>query len=320
MQRMQKQGGEAEITQRSAQTRFTSRSRENEQAGSIDDSPAMVAQRKKLQSLFGGAIQRVDDEEPLQGKFDAVQRIEEGSLQGKSEALQKKSRVETYGQSFNWEDGNTIVGKSMKAWLEPGSLLQGESANINTDQNPMMEAIRDRYGIVGGDLVKGHLLNDNLGGKALNNNLFPITRAANKQHLLTTENWAKDTLWTQQKPLWYMVDVIGSANIDTGQHAFRVRLGEWGGGTDYTSKNMGDVEVSGDITSDLGEPRDSETANGDEMDTFSAETLKKATQSGMALVPRKNVGDMSEGEQAARDLSGKITNTLDSEGDKFLYK
>ncbi|MDP2143452.1 MAG: hypothetical protein Q8J80_04905 [Gallionella sp.] len=89
MERVLKQNGESADSQRTAQAKFTSKSREAEQANSIDDSPAMVAQRKMLQSLFGGAIQRVEDEEPLQGKFEALQRVEEEeSLQGKFEAAQ----------------------------------------------------------------------------------------------------------------------------------------------------------------------------------------------------------------------------------------
>ena len=53
MQRVQKQGIESENAQRTAQAKFTSWSRENERANGIDDSPAMIAQRKKINSLFG---------------------------------------------------------------------------------------------------------------------------------------------------------------------------------------------------------------------------------------------------------------------------
>lgn len=58
MQRVQKQCCEPENAQHAAQAKFTSKSCENERKDAIDNSPVMVAQRKKLQSLFGGAIQR----------------------------------------------------------------------------------------------------------------------------------------------------------------------------------------------------------------------------------------------------------------------
>lgn len=85
MERALKQNGEFENSLRTAQAKFTSKSREGDFAQGIDNSPAMVAQRKKLQSLFGGAIQlRGAEDEMLQGKFEAVQRVEEEvPLQGK---------------------------------------------------------------------------------------------------------------------------------------------------------------------------------------------------------------------------------------------
>jgi len=68
------------------------------QAESIDSSPLMVMQRQKLHSLFGGTAQRQEsEEEPLQGRFAAVQRAveEEEPLQGQFLAVQ---RVEGEGE------------------------------------------------------------------------------------------------------------------------------------------------------------------------------------------------------------------------------
>jgi hypothetical protein len=83
-------------------------------AASIDNSPRMVAQRRKLQSLFGGVAQlqereeetvqgmfapvqraEADEEEPLQGKFAAVQRVEEeGPLQARAAPVQREGDSE----------------------------------------------------------------------------------------------------------------------------------------------------------------------------------------------------------------------------------
>jgi hypothetical protein len=83
-------------------------------AASIDNSPRMVAQRRKLQSLFGGIAQlqereeetvqgmfapvqraEADEEEPLQGKFAAVQRVEEEEpLQARAAPVQREGDSE----------------------------------------------------------------------------------------------------------------------------------------------------------------------------------------------------------------------------------
>lgn len=71
-----------------------------------------------------------------------IQKIANASTQ--SETIQMKSKVETHGQKFQWgPHAQTTVGRYMKAWLDPGQILQGESAGINKDQDNMMSAIRD---------------------------------------------------------------------------------------------------------------------------------------------------------------------------------
>lgn len=47
--------------------------------------------------------------------------------------------------------------------------------------------------------VRGHLLNENLGGKGENINLFPITANANSQHLKSTEKDIKDWIIPEGK-------------------------------------------------------------------------------------------------------------------------
>lgn len=98
MERVVKQNGESATPHRTAQAKFTSKSRENELASS----PMMAAQRKQLQSLFGGAAQlKGKEEEPLQGKFEAVQRApEEEPLQGKFTPVQRVKEEEPLQGKF----------------------------------------------------------------------------------------------------------------------------------------------------------------------------------------------------------------------------
>jgi hypothetical protein len=65
---------------------------------SLTDAPRTIAQRKQMEGAFGSAIQRagVEEEEPLQGKFEPVQRagLEEEPLQGKFEPVQREGLEE----------------------------------------------------------------------------------------------------------------------------------------------------------------------------------------------------------------------------------
>jgi hypothetical protein len=245
-------------------------------------------EHKKQQDTKGGNVR--------QRKGAAV-------LQDNRTPVQAKSYVKNEGQNFTWGKHTTIVGKKMEALLDPADPVRGESANINADQTPMMDALRKHYVINGGDLVKGHLLNDNLGGKALNNNLFPITRAANKQHLMTTENYAKTQLWTHQSPIWYTVEVSGSPNAIQHTHEFNVSLGYW----DMKKNVKHAAAIQGSITSNMGDPRDYDGANGDDLETYSAGTLKSAMSKGLALHPHTALGSMNAQEQDARKKAGSIT-------------
>jgi hypothetical protein len=53
--------------------------------------------------------------------------------------------------------------------------------------------------------VRGHLLNEHLGGEGQPNNLFPITANANSQHLSTTESRVKT--WVEKKTHWAFYEV-----------------------------------------------------------------------------------------------------------------
>lgn len=113
MERVLKQDRESTNPQRTAQAKPTSKPRENELASS----PLMVAQRKKLHSLFGGAIQfQGAEEEALQGKFATTQRVEdEGSLQGKFATAQRAEEDEppqgNFGTAQRVEEKEPLQGK-----------------------------------------------------------------------------------------------------------------------------------------------------------------------------------------------------------------
>jgi hypothetical protein len=115
----------------------------------------MTAQRKKLNSLFGGAIQRqegeedalqgkfqtaqrVEEEEPLQGKFEAVQRVEEEEpLQGKFDTTQRVEEEEPLQGKFDAvqrvEEEEPLQGKFEAAST---TQLKGEATKPNNTGLP----------------------------------------------------------------------------------------------------------------------------------------------------------------------------------------
>lgn len=219
-----------------------------------------------------------------------------------SAAIQMASIVRNSGQSFSWGQNNqnsTIVGRVMEAYLDPDDKLRGESANLNEDQTPMMQWIKSHHGIKAHDAVKGHLLNDNVGGKALNVNLFPITKAANAVHLRTAENYVKNKLWDDQQGVYYKV-VANTGNPCN----FEYEIQDWNPSTDKKSGS----KYAGTIVSDLGSPKDMDIANEDEVDYERALlTNANAVKKGRAYAPANRVGDLPSGWSGLRAKSGQIT-------------
>ncbi|OIQ03317.1 MAG: hypothetical protein AUK36_03570 [Zetaproteobacteria bacterium CG2_30_59_37] len=138
MDRAQKQAGEKETGQRAV--RGKSASAGGELANMINNSPAMTAQRKQLDGMFGGAIQRVEDEEPLQGKFETVQRAEDEELmQGKFDTAQRVEEEEPLQGKFDTaqrvEEDEPLQGKFDTAQLiDEEEPLQGKSEAASSIQ------------------------------------------------------------------------------------------------------------------------------------------------------------------------------------------
>jgi hypothetical protein len=141
--------------------------------------------------------------------------------------MQLKSDFKNTGQPYTYGSKMVTVGKKMDSWLDPDDLLQGQSANLNKSQDDLMNRIRAKYGLIGGDVVKGHLLNDNLGGTALGKNLYPITRAANNDHLTHVENFVKAHVWVDKRPVYYNLEVVGTPNINSPNAEFVSTVREW---------------------------------------------------------------------------------------------
>jgi hypothetical protein len=65
--------------------------------------------------------------------------------------------------------------------------------------------------------IRGHLLNEHLGGQGDANNMFPITGNANSQHLHSTEKKVKSWITKPKRWVKYEVKVQGvSSKLDGG--------------------------------------------------------------------------------------------------------
>lgn len=160
-----------------------------------------------------------------------------------------------------------------------------------------MKAIRTKYSLDGGALVKGHLLNDNLGGKALDNNLYPITKEANGSHLHYAENLVKSTLWESRKGVYYKVAVGGTPDIDSPQSTFNITINNWDPGANKMGSNLASTIV---VTSDFGKGGGNGGVSGSTT-RYTVISLSTAEASGVAIGPKTRVSELTLVEVSERD-------------------
>jgi len=224
-----------------------------------------------------------------------------GGRKNFAKVLQKKSFVKNVGQTYNYGYDSITVGKKMEAWLDPSQMPHGQSANLNKAQDPMMEAIRNYWGIVGGNVVKGHLLNDNMGGTANNNNLYPITGGANKNHLNYVENALKGRVWNDQAGVYYTVTVDANPNISEPLADFDCTMREWNPKTNKLgARLLNPVSIPSDLEDVRSREDDSQpflTYDGDE-----AESVKRPKKPSWAKNPKTRVSELNDTETELRDM------------------
>ncbi len=99
---------------------------------------------------------------------------------------------------------NHKVGKTMTAKLAPFDAVRGSATGVNWT---WMQFLRKRYPKA--NIVRGHLLNHDLGGFGAPENLYPISTLANQQHSVNVEQNVKNLL---------------SGEIDRGRKGGKARI------------------------------------------------------------------------------------------------
>jgi hypothetical protein len=127
--------------------------------------------------------------------------------------------TQTIKQSYNnAPDDTAVVGRRMVAKLDPDDPKKGSAPGSGGEfeiYNELNAAHKKQY-------IKGHMLNANLGGLGLTENLFPITADANHEHSASVEENVKEAviyargIFTKNKlyDVHYTVDAVidGDAN------------------------------------------------------------------------------------------------------------
>ena len=128
-----------------------------------------------------------------------------------------KAPIQLATENLTLNGATSTVATSMSAVLDPASPPSyGEASSVDTDLDAIMNTLPTDPNWDGNrKFVKGHLLNDNLGGKANKNNLYPITGQANSDHKTKVENKIWDYMQTNtNSAITYTVDVTDRSVVD----------------------------------------------------------------------------------------------------------
>lgn len=194
-----------EPTQKVANTSVT--------AAFADQRASTAVQLKQQQIMHAAhspnAIQQmITEEEPIQGEFEshAPAQLHEASAVkpnntglpenfNSDKPVQLKTKITHQTADFTYAEGEKDkVGVAMEATLDPHDPVIGSSTG--TPQKELYDAVDAK---AKSSMVRGHLLNHDLGGYGVAENLYPITSSANSKHKFYVENPVQEELGKAQR-------------------------------------------------------------------------------------------------------------------------
>jgi hypothetical protein len=146
--------------------------------------------------------------EVFQRKLNTV-----GSFTG---TVQRITNIKYFSAPFNYvntkgAEEKEVVGAKMNADLDPEDAIKGSEPGDGV-QFGIMSSLKF-YGIK--RMIRGHLMNGQMGGLGIAANLFPITAHANSKHKSYMENYVKGQLFEENKKpigqkrhIYYNVQVV----------------------------------------------------------------------------------------------------------------
>ena len=174
----------------------------------VDDTDALVAYFPRIRRRF--ALRRIDLVSEGRGatvemEINPLARnpVNE-KLRGRDLTRDDGLDLATEVDFFTGSLGGATVGTRMIATLLGPDHPEGSGPSAQAD---LMAKLPSRTGDEAQNFIRGHLLNDNLGGPGIARNLFPITQQANRMHEQSIENQVKR--WVNDDKYWvaYTVDV-----------------------------------------------------------------------------------------------------------------
>lgn len=108
-----------------------------------------------------------------------------------------------------------ILGESMEAYLDPNDPVKGTEPGGDGEEKRLNMSVCKME--KGQTLERAHLLNHDLGGFGINENLYPMTAIANRQHEREVESIVKQRLYGNKKRhhVHYIV------RVDTGDRSIK---------------------------------------------------------------------------------------------------
>jgi len=147
-----------------------------------------------------------------------------------------------FKQGQTLKGDSTVVGAHMRIdWLSYDYIKKNPGSPPGSGQDGLMDKlVVDPKKRSAFKYVRGHLLNEHLGGKGENENLFPITANANSKHLQSTEKYVKNWVAPDTK------DTKSEKTKKTKHYAMyevEVKVGEYRLDNTNVAKNFVDSQL-----------------------------------------------------------------------------
>jgi hypothetical protein len=152
--------------------------------------------------------------------------------------IQLATTIKHETENFTYTDDNgdeeeQEVGTFMNAHLDPADDREGSAPGGELDN--LMTALAGIYPHQ--RMIRGHLLNGNLGGLGIAANLFPITNRANRLHETQVENHIKQEIKDLEE-VDYKVTVNGNFTEDDADAVFHCEATRTSDGAKIIDKNI----------------------------------------------------------------------------------
>jgi hypothetical protein len=166
--------------------------------------------------------------------------------------VQLKTNIRHTVGTLNVNGSDQTVGTNVYAKLDPRDPVVGSATGKNT---PWMQWIRSQHKAA--NVVRGHLLNHDLGGFGIEENLYPISTKANSNHSSKVEQNVKGELSNldgkvkgkDEAQIHYRVDVDQDATDTYKKAAFQC---QWGVLDNSGFVKKGDETIDSDLAADKG--------------------------------------------------------------------